>query len=109
MPHNPIRAMTQTRDGYFWLGSDDGLTRFDGVRFVTFDTQGRLRGSPVRALLGDDEGALWIGTGGRGLIRYHNGQFRTISTQEGLPSDSITTLAEDDKGQLWVGTAAGLA
>src|SRR5207248_7160895 len=56
MPRNSIRAMTQTGDGYIWLGSDDGLARFDGVRFVAFDSHEALHGSPVRALFGDTNG-----------------------------------------------------
>jgi ligand-binding sensor domain-containing protein/signal transduction histidine kinase len=109
MPHSPIRALAQTRDGYLWLGSDDGLARFDGVRFANFDAQGFLRGNPVRALFGDSQGALWIGTGGGGLMRYQNGRFTTFKMRDGLPADSILSLAEDRDGRLWVGTEAGLA
>ena len=108
MPHGAIRALAQTRDGYLWLGADDGLARFDGVRFVHFDLANLTRGHAVRELLGDSQGALWIGTSGRGLIRYSQGEFRTFTASDALPTNSITALAEDPSGRLWIGTDQGL-
>jgi ligand-binding sensor domain-containing protein/signal transduction histidine kinase len=108
MPHNAIEALTQTPDGYLWLGGDDGLARFDGVRFVPFSTKAGWHGAPVRTLFGDGLGRLWIGTGGGGLTRLQNGRFTTFKKEAGLPADSITALGEDREGKLWVGTEAGL-
>ncbi len=109
LPQNVVHALAQTRDGYLWLGSDDGLVRFDGVRFVSFGLREGLRSGPVRTLFEDRHGALWIGTDGSGLTRWQDGQFTSYTTREGLPSDSITALSEDGEGRLWVGTEAGLA
>jgi ligand-binding sensor domain-containing protein/signal transduction histidine kinase len=108
MPHKSIRALAQTRDGYLWVGSDDGLARFDGVRFVSFDLRDGLRTGPVRSLLGGSRGELWIGTDGNGLTCLRDGKFSTFTKQNGLPSDSISALAEDNDGNLWIGTSAGL-
>jgi ligand-binding sensor domain-containing protein len=101
-----VRALTQTHDGYLWIGSDDGLARFDGVRFVPL--REGLRSGSVRTLLEDSRGALWIGTVGGGLSRWQPGRFTTFTIQDGLPADSITALAEDGEGRVWVGTEAGL-
>lgn len=109
MPHKSIRALAQTSDGYLWAGSDDGLARFDGVRFVAFELRAGWHPGPVHALLADRRGALWIGTSASGLTRFENDRFTTFTTREGLPSDSITALAEDRDGRLWVGTEVGLA
>ncbi len=109
LPHNSIRAITQTREGYLWVGSDEGLARFDGIRFVSFGLRDGLHSGAVRALLEDRDGALWVGTMGGGLARFKDGRFSTITTPEGLPSDSITALAEDVTGRVWVGTESGLA
>ena len=109
MPHDAIRAMAQTRDGYLWLASDQSLARFDGVRFVPIDLPDSLRGIPVRALFGDSRGALWMGAGSAGLIRYLQGRFDQFTTHQGLPSDSVLSLAEDNEERLWIGTDAGLA
>jgi sugar lactone lactonase YvrE len=109
LPQNYVRALAQTRDGYLWVGSDDGVTRFDGVRFVSFGLPEGLRSAPVQVLLGDSRGALWIGGAGNGLCRREHGQFTTFTTRDGLPSDTITALAEDNSGRIWAGTDAGLA
>jgi ligand-binding sensor domain-containing protein/signal transduction histidine kinase len=109
LPQNFVRALAQTRDGYLWVGTDDGVTRFDGVRFVSFGLPEGLRSGPVQALLGDSRGALWIGGAGSGLSRRQHGQFTTFTTRDGLPSDTITALAEDNAGRIWAGTETGLA
>ena len=109
LPRNSVRALAQTRDGYLWMGTDDGLTRFDGARFVSFGWREGLRSGPVRRLLEDSRGALWSGGADGGLTRWQDGRFTTFTRREGLPSDSITALAEDNAGGLWAGTDAGLA
>ncbi len=109
LPQNSVRALTQTRDGYLWIGSDDGVVRFDGVRFVSFGLREGLRSGPVQRLFEDSHGTLWIGTADSGLTRWRDGQFTTFTMRDGLPADSITALSEDGEGRLWVGTQAGLA
>jgi sugar lactone lactonase YvrE len=109
LPENSVRALAQTRDGYLWIGSEDGVARFDGVRFASFGLREGVRSGPVRALLEDSHGALWIGTIGSGLTRWQEGQFATFTMRDGLPANSITALGEDSEGRLWVGTEAGLA
>jgi len=107
LPQTPVRALTQTRDGYLWLGSDAGVARFDGLRFVSFDAQHGLTNAPVRTLFGDSHGALWIGNANCGLERWQDGQVTSLTTRTGLPSDSITALGEDSQGRIWIGTATG--
>jgi ligand-binding sensor domain-containing protein/signal transduction histidine kinase len=109
LPQDRVRALAQTSDGFLWVGTDDGVARFDGMRFVSFGLPEGLRSGPVRTLFGDRHGSLWIGSVGEGLIRWQAGHFTTLTMADGLPSDSISALAEDDAGRLWIGTDAGLA
>ncbi len=107
LPHNVVEAMLVDRAGYLWLGTQEGLVRFDGARFKVFDrasTPG-LAGDEVYALLEDPAGDLWIGTS-TGLSRKRGDGFEAIATG-GAPSDPVHALALAD-GDLWVGTAAGL-
>ncbi len=62
LPHNTIRAILQTRDGYLWLASLDGLVRFDGVRFTVFTTGNTpaLKSNRCTSLFEDQAGQLWI-------------------------------------------------
>ncbi|MGN6553027.1 MAG: ligand-binding sensor domain-containing protein, partial [Verrucomicrobiota bacterium] len=62
LPQNSVRALAQTSDGYLWIGNDDGLARFDGVRFVPFGLREGLPSGPVNKLFEDRQGLLWIGT-----------------------------------------------
>jgi ligand-binding sensor domain-containing protein/signal transduction histidine kinase len=108
LPQSPVRALAQTHDGYLWIGSDDGLARFDGLRFVAFGIQEGVKSGPVNDLLEDSHDVLWIGSTDSGLSCWQNGQITTLTVRDGLPANSITALAEDASGRLWVGTDAGL-
>ena len=56
LPQNFVRALAQTKDGYLWVGSDAGVSRFDGVRFVSFGLPEGFQAGPVQTLLGDRQG-----------------------------------------------------
>ena len=111
LPQNSVTALLQTRDGYLWLGTYGGLARFDGVRFVVYDSGNTesLHSNAVQALCEGRDGSLWIGTTGGGLARYHDGKFTSYGTPDGLPSDIVRALYEDRAGTLWIGTNDGLA
>ncbi|MBS1857404.1 MAG: hypothetical protein JST11_18695 [Acidobacteria bacterium] len=102
LPQDTIRAIAQTPDGYLWLGTDEGLARFDGYEFVVFDrASGALPDNSVIALAASRDGSLWIGTQG-GLTRYQAGRFRTYTRKDGLPDDSVGGLSADPAGGLWI-------
>ncbi len=103
-------AMAQTPDGYLWIGTLNGLFRFDGVRFTLFDTTNTaaIKQDYMWTLLVDREGALWIGTYGGGLSRYKNGVFTTFDRKDGLSDPMIRAIAQGRDGSLWIGTDSGL-
>lgn len=109
LPENTIMAITQTRDGYLWLATVEGVARFDGVRFTVFDNNNTpaIRNNHVLSLLEDRHGNLWMGTNGGGLTCYRDGQFRHYGAAEGLSEGPIYSLLEDQAGNLWVGTRGG--
>ncbi len=105
-----ITALFQSRDGYLWLGTQEGLIRFDGIRFTTFDRSNTtFKNNHITAMAQDTDGTLWIGTNGGGLSFIKNGIFGTLTMKEGLPSEYISSLVVDKFGVLWVGTSNGLA
>ncbi|HEU4387608.1 MAG TPA: two-component regulator propeller domain-containing protein, partial [Blastocatellia bacterium] len=109
LPQSRIRAIAQTRDGYLWLGTDNGLFRFNGAIFISFTVEtGSLRDNEVSGLQEDDEGGLWIGTYGGGLSLLKNGTFRTFTTADGLPDDVVTRLDKDQSGGIWIATRKGV-
>lgn len=109
LPQNTVHSIAQTRDGYIWIGTEEGLARFDGVKFTVFDKQNtpQLRSNYIRALLTDRQGGLWIGTA-EGLVQMLDGKFTLFTIDEGLPGNTIQAIHEDREGNLWVATATGL-
>ena len=109
LPQSSLSAITQTHDGYLWLGTQQGLARFDGVAFEVFDQANTpaLQNDWVKVLLEDRSGALWIGTGGGGLVRQHQGTWTHYTTKNGLAGDVVRALYEDPDGILWIGTIGG--
>ncbi|HEU4872924.1 MAG TPA: two-component regulator propeller domain-containing protein [Pyrinomonadaceae bacterium] len=110
LPQNTVQAIVQTQDGYLWIGTQEGLARFDGLNFTVFDKENTpaFKSNDIRALHEDKQGRLWISTS-YGLVCRHNGQFSSFTVNEGLPDNSIGPLAEDTNGNVLIGTAAGLA
>ena len=103
LPQNSVNDILQTRDGYLWLATYGGLVRFDGVRFVVFDTSFEgIRSQRVRALHEDRRGTLWAGTEDGMLIRYRDRRFITYDNEDGLPHDAATRIEEDEAGDLWI-------
>src|ERR1700759_5650806 len=92
-------VITQTTDGYIWIGTNLGLVRFDGIRFVPWvPPQGtRLLDSRVLALLGGSDGSLWIGTG-YSIARWNRGQLINYPEIGGR----VESIAEDTEGSVWL-------
>ena len=111
LPHDSVRAIAQTADGYLWFATPDGLARFDGVNFSVFSDANTplFKATSISSLLAAADGSLWIGTVNNGLGRYRGGSFERIGGSLRLPSDSVRALLVDSGGVLWVGADKGLA
>jgi signal transduction histidine kinase/ligand-binding sensor domain-containing protein len=109
LPQNTVAAIAKTRSGYIWLGTVEGLVRFDGVRFTVFNSSNTpaIRSNLITALLEDRNGTLWIGTDGGGLAYLRNGNFGVYGKNRGLSDEHVTCLLEDEQGTLWIGTDGG--
>ena len=96
----PGTAIAQTADGFLWVGTAQGLMRFDGVRFMPWQPpQGQnLPGTHFSALLGSRDGSLWIGTT-RGLARWKDSQLRAFTDLE--HPTGIGAIIEDNSGTIW--------
>lgn len=103
LPHSAVAAVAQDAEGYIWLATPAGLSRFDGVRFTTHvaATTPGLPDDAVTALKLDASGQLWIGTR-KGLARYRAGVFTTV------PSAPTTTAASSDIVDILPTAAGGL-
>ena len=97
-------AITQTTDGYLWIGTYAGLVRFDGVRFVPWaEVKNQpLPDSRIFAVLGASDGSLWIGTHS-GVARWKDGELVTLPHLGGRANSII----EDHNGTIWVARMEG--
>ncbi len=110
LPHNSIRAIAQTPDGYLWVATSNGLARFDGVGFTVFTVANApgFMDDRITVLAAGGDGALWIGTSGEGVIRYRDGKFQQVAAS-GLPDRTVRALWADSAGVVWIGTELGLS
>ena len=109
LPQNYIGKIVQTDDGYLWLATQQGLARFNGTNFRTFDQWNtpEIKAIAIQALYKGHDGTLWIGTRGGGLTGLKDGKFETYTSRDGLSSDFISSLCEDESGNLWIGSENG--
>ncbi|MEJ6004460.1 two-component regulator propeller domain-containing protein [Paucibacter sp. AS339] len=117
LPRDNVTAFAQDKHGFIWIGTQAGLSRFDGYRLVNYrhveGKPGSLGEDWVQALLLDPQGQLWVGTR-RGLQRYRPelDDFETLSLPAGPGSGQghlqVNAICADAKGNLWVGTESGL-
>ncbi|HXE65157.1 MAG TPA: two-component regulator propeller domain-containing protein [Bryobacteraceae bacterium] len=109
LPQDAITAIAQTSDGYLWLGTDEGLARFDGYEFVSLSHEsGAPAASSIAALAGGKDGALWIGSRA-GLTLFKGGRFQTYTRKDGLPGGLVSDLFIDHAGILWVVAGGNLS
>ncbi len=108
-----VISLYQDSEGYLWVGSFGGLSRFDGLEFRTFSTEDGLPSNTVRAISEDAEGRLWVGTGeglavfdGRGFA-HHAADAAVHEVVNDLAGSDVWVLRPGAEGGLWVGTQTG--
>ncbi len=106
---NSVYSILVDKNGIVWIGNKEGISRFDGVKFLNMDMETmQMKGKKdVNAIIQDKNGNLWFGTGG-GLAKYSGaGDITTYDEVEGLLHKEIKCLAEDPFGNIWIGTNNG--
>jgi ligand-binding sensor domain-containing protein/signal transduction histidine kinase len=104
LPQSTVTCIAQSSDGYLWLGTQNGLVRFDGVKFRVFDENNTpaIKNSRIVQLLSGRDGTLWVGTEHGGLVCFRNGQFSSHQVpSQGTTHDYARVLCDDGQGALW--------
>src|SRR5580658_9160227 len=109
LPQSTVQAFARTPDGYLWMGTQEGLARFDGTRFTVFEpgSESAIPDKNISALHVDKAGTLWIGTR-LGLARFEQGRFRAGPLSGDIARAYIRTIVESRDGHLWIGTDIGV-
>jgi signal transduction histidine kinase/ligand-binding sensor domain-containing protein/ActR/RegA family two-component response regulator len=108
LPQNSVDSLARTPDGYLWLATNEGLVRFDGVRFTVFDRDNtpELRSRIITTLHVDVLGRLWVGTR-VGVLVLDGGRFST-QADAGLSGGYIRAITSDQHGRVWIGSEKAL-
>jgi diguanylate cyclase (GGDEF)-like protein len=106
LPHNQVNAIAQTPDGYLWLGTWEGLVRYDGLEFHVYDRSNTpaLKDNGVRSVRTAPDGAVVVGTSRGGVTVKRGDAWRTWTMADGLAQDEIMDALLDRRGRLWVAT-----
>lgn len=114
-----VYAVLQDRFGFLWIGTEDGLNRFDGYNFEVYrnnpDDNGSISANTILAIHQDRSGRLWIGTQGGGLNQFDRDveafigyRFeKDVDPTQTLNNNFVTQIEEDYDGDLWLGTQGG--
>ncbi|MCP5106275.1 MAG: hypothetical protein GY950_23010, partial [bacterium] len=104
LPSNSVRSITQTPDGYLWIGTNRGLVRFDGKTFVsvTLGEKEEVRSQEIANLFVDREEVLWIGRTVGLTYRSAKNRFRSFTRSDGITGDGIRRVKDDMKGNTWI-------
>ena len=104
LPQNKVTAVVQTRDGYLWVGTYNGLARFDGIRFTVFDENNtpELRSGRITSLSETSDGTLWIGMESGDVLQYKDGRFCAVRVRVNWSGVKISSIVSDEVGDVWL-------
>lgn len=118
LSHNTVTAFCQDKFGFMWIGTVDGLNKFDGNRFTIYRNDpadpSSLSDNSILSIYEDREGILWIGTERGGLNRFDprteifSGFIHNPDNNNSISSNSVTSILSDKAGNLWISTRKGL-
>jgi ligand-binding sensor domain-containing protein len=106
--HNQVSAVIEDSSGNLWFGTGQGVSRYDGVNWVTYDAASGTDLRYVTEIVEDSSGNLWFATL-LGVSRYDGVSWRKYTEDDGLADDYVLTVIEDSSGELWFGTGNGLS
>ncbi|GEM_PF-2129560 len=105
-PHNSVYTITQDQNGYLWIGTESGLSRFDGFRFQTYSMDDGLSGNAVSGIFKSKTGGFWVSTN-QGFNHFKPDTIRTFKPGESSFENNIWDIAEDESGNVWLATNGG--
>ena len=106
LPTSEANTITETSDGFIWIGSYAGLIRYDGNTFERMDPSSGL--TSIKCLYVDSSDRLWIGTNDNGVGVMENGGIRMWGKLDGMSSAHIRAITEDENGIIYVATTSGI-
>lgn len=103
-----INGLAQDAQGYVWIATNSGVSRFDGREFKNFHKRDGLSENHCTTILCDSKGRIWVGHQTSGLSVIYKDSIARISESDGLSNNEIHDIFEDKDGNMWVATFGGL-
>ena len=106
LPHNQVNGIAQTREGYLWFATWEGVVRYNGQEFRSFGRHNvpEIRDNGIRSVRVAPGGALVVATSRGGASVLRGEAWSTYGIAEGLAQDELATAIEDHAGRLWAAT-----
>ncbi len=111
LPMNSIKKVFQCSKGYIWIGTQEGLVRFDGVNFKIYDKSKfpGLKSNFIYDIDEDENGNLWLATWGGGISCFDGKSFTTFDKSDSLIHETVEHILVGRDGSIWIGTKTGLS
>lgn len=103
-----VTCILQDSSGFIWIGTNDGLSKYDGASFTNYSMKEGLPPAAILCLAEGPRGTLWMGTTYEGVVRYRDGVFKTIRLDSIARANYVTRILVDHNGNAWCQTRAGL-
>jgi signal transduction histidine kinase/ligand-binding sensor domain-containing protein len=107
LPDKKINTLLAAGDRQLWIGTDNGLVRWNGIELTQAGLSHFLERAQILAMTSDHESNTWVGTA-HGLVRVNARSISSLEKRGFEPGEAVTAVLEDREGDLWVGSAAGI-
>ncbi len=109
LPQNSIQAIIQDQQGYLILATQEGMARFDGIKFDVFNKKNieEIKNNYITTLCESSSGDLWLGTDGGGVTLFSSEGVKNFTKENGLPHNFVEIIYQDRENTIWIGTDGG--
>ncbi|PLW84198.1 GGDEF domain-containing protein [Kineobactrum sediminis] len=111
LPSDTVWVARQGTDDYLWIGTKNGLARFDGTRFTIFDKKSNpeFQSSDIRDIEVAEDGSLWFATYGGGVMHFADNTFTVMNKADGLADNVVHDIFIGPSGTVWFATGYGIS
>ena len=103
LSQSKVYDLLQDEEGYVWLGTESGISRFDGTSFTNFYSEDGIAEQSVRVIFQDRDKNLWFGHNSGNITVYDGHSFRILPLSDSIKA-GVTDITQDNNGQMWIST-----
>ena len=104
-----INDIAQDEQGYLWVATNSGVSRFDGKTFINYHEREGLGENICSSIFCDNEGNIWVGHQSAGVSIISSDSIKTLSEKDGLANNEVHDIFQDKDGKIWIATFGGVS